>query len=229
MTCQLWWDSGLKRCFYDLHFHTRFALYLSRACTMMHSLSIIGCIQHILHVLCCLNTSPARTQLCELLLLGASRSSSSTKHADAGSPALCGNLLGSSGRPSAGCLHSRQHPDSCISSSSQSTSFSLRLYGGAQFSQSYVHWVHMVQFYQQSVSPRAPHNHFATRAIRRCSIWYLGALTLFPGHREAVGVGCTLRDYDFNVLSAFTSQCLRFLPTCGDAAVRHDGLSTHSS
>ena len=156
---------------------------------MMHFSSIIGCIQHISHMLCCLNTSPARTQLCELLLLGASRSSSSTKHADAGSPALCGNLLGSSGRPSAGCLRSRQQSDSCTSSSSQSTSFSLRLYGGAQFSQSYVHWVHMVQFYQQSVSPRAPHSHFATRATRRCSIWYLGALTLFPGHRETVGVG----------------------------------------
>ena len=60
-------------------------------------------------------------------------------------------------------------------------------------------------------------------------IWYLGASPFLPGHREAVGVGCTLRDYDFNVLSAFTSQCLRFLPTCGDAAVRHDGFSTYSS
>ena len=140
-------------------------------------------------MLCCSRMTAALTQHCASLLLGALPLSSRTSNADVGNLERSGIQHGSSFRPSAGCSHAKQQSTLLYLTSSQRTSFSQRLYGGAQFFQHYVHWVHMVQYYQLSASPRAPHRLFATRAIRRCFTWYLGALTLFPGHREAVGVG----------------------------------------
>ena len=84
-------------------------------------------------MLCCSRMTAALTLHCASLLLGALPLSSRISNADVGNLERFGIQLGSSFRPSAGFLHARRQSTLLYLISSQRTSFSQRLYGGAQF------------------------------------------------------------------------------------------------
>ena len=178
-------------------------------------------------MLCCSRMTAALTQHCASLLLGALPLSSRTSNADAGNLERSGIQHGSSFRPSAGCSHAKQQSTLLYLTSSQRTSFSQRLYGGAQSFNTTC--TGCTWFSTTSCLQALEHRTDCLRLGRADAvlpgIWVLSPSS--PAIGKQWGWEYNLRDYDDSASHIHLGGC--FQPQCGDAAVRRADQSTHSA